>query len=130
MSNGNDADIENILDAYDHYHEEREDEVRQTEIAGSQYDEAFRQTIDSVIRPYFEEVALQLRAHGHAALVDEGFVSSPDHRLAGGSKITFGVLAEGKGPTKPPSSVGTERRSPFHAPVRQDPTGSGAVSGP
>jgi hypothetical protein len=92
MSNRHDSEIEAVLDAYDHDHKEREDEVRQAEDAGAWYDAEFRQVIASVIRPYFEEVALQLEAHGHSALVEEGSVSSPDHRLAGGSKITLAFL--------------------------------------
>ncbi len=92
MSDKSDSEIEAVLDAYDHEHEKRESEVLQAEDAGAWYDEQFRHVIASVIRPYFEEVALQLEAHGHPALVEEGSVSSPDHRLAGGSKITLAFL--------------------------------------
>ncbi len=84
--------MEKVLVAYDHYHEEREDEIRQAEDAGAWYDTEFRQVIATVIRPYFDEVALQLEAHGHPALVEEGSVSSPDHRLAGASQITLAFL--------------------------------------
>ena len=97
MSDQHDPEIEAVLKAYDDYHEEREDEVRQAEDAGTTYDVRFRQVIASVIRPYFEEIALQLKAHGHAALVEEGSVSSPDPRLAGGSKITLAFLPKERG---------------------------------
>jgi hypothetical protein len=92
MRDEHDSEIEVILDAYDRDHDKRESEVRQTDEAGAWYDDQFRQLIASVIRPYFEEVARQLQAHGHPALVEEGSVSSPDHRLAGGSKITLAFL--------------------------------------
>jgi hypothetical protein len=92
MIDNPDFEIEGVLNAYDHYHEEREDGIRQAEEAGLRYDSEFRQVIASVIRPYFEDVARQLEAHGHPALVEEGSVSSPDHRLAGGSKITLAFL--------------------------------------
>jgi hypothetical protein len=92
MYDGPDSEIEAVLDAYDHDHDKREHVVRQAEDAGAQFDGQFRQMIASVIRPYFEDVALQLEAHGHPALVEEGSVSSPDHRLAGGSKITLAFL--------------------------------------
>jgi hypothetical protein len=87
-----DPEIEDILKAYDDDHEEREDAARRTEDLGSAYDVRFRRVITSVIRPYFEEVALQLKAHGHDALVEEGSISSPDPRLSGGSKITLAFL--------------------------------------
>ena len=87
-----DSEIEDILNAYDHRHEEREKGIRQAEEAGIRFDTEFRRVITSVIRPYFEEVARQLEGHGHSALVEEGSVSSPDHRLAGGSKITLAFL--------------------------------------
>jgi len=87
-----DSEIENVLNAYDDRHKERENGIRQAEEAGVQYDSEFRQVISSVIRPYFDEVARQLEAHGHAALVEEGSISSPDHRLAGGSRITLAFL--------------------------------------
>jgi len=92
MSKEFDAEIEDVLQAYDRYHEHNEEEVRRAESAGTSYDAAFRQVIASVIRPYFEEIALQLEAHGHSAMVEEGSVSSPDPRLAGGSKITLAFL--------------------------------------
>jgi hypothetical protein len=92
MSDQRDPEIEGILDAYDEYHEERKDEARHAEDLGSSYDMRFREVIAAVIRPYFEEVALQLKAHGHDALVEEGSISSPDPRLAGGSKITLAFL--------------------------------------
>jgi hypothetical protein len=81
-----------VLNAYDDDHEEREDDVRQAEVRGTAFDVRFRQVIASVIRPYFEEVAVQLKAHGHTALVEEGSMSSPDPRLVGGSKITLAFL--------------------------------------
>lgn len=87
-----DSEIEVVLDDYDHDHEQREVEARQAEEAGAWYDAEFRQVIGSVIRPYFEEIARLLEAHGHSALVEEGSISSPDHRLAGGSKITLAFL--------------------------------------
>ena len=92
MTVQHDPEIETVLTAYDEYHEQREDEAQQADDRGSAYDVRFRQVIASVIRPYFEEVALQLKAHGHAALVEEGSISSPDPRLAGGSKITLAFL--------------------------------------
>jgi len=92
VSDQQDPEIESILNAYDDYHEEREDEVRKAEDLGTAYDVKFREVIASVVRPYFEEVALQLKAHGHAALVEEGSMSSPDPRLVGGSKITLAFL--------------------------------------
>ncbi len=88
----NDPEIEAVLEAYDHYHEEHEDEARRDEDAGAHYDARFREVIATVVRPYFDEVAQQLQAHGHAALIEEGSVSSPDPRLAGGSKITLAFL--------------------------------------
>ena len=87
-----DSEIEAVLDAYDQDHAKRESEVRQAEEAGSLFDDQFRQVIASVIRPYFEEMVLQLEAHGHQALVEGGSISSPDPRLAGGSKITLAFL--------------------------------------
>lgn len=92
MIDRQDSEIEDILNAYDDRHEESESEIRRAEEAGIRYDANFRQVIASVIRPYFEEVARQLEAHGHSALVEEGSMSSPDHRLAGGSKITLAFL--------------------------------------
>ncbi len=92
MSDLHDPEIEAVLEAYDHYHDEREDDVRHAEDAGAKYDARFREVIASVIRPYFETVALQLKAHGHDALVEEGSLSSPDPRLAGSSRITLAFL--------------------------------------
>ncbi|HVC71552.1 MAG TPA: hypothetical protein VNC61_14960 [Acidimicrobiales bacterium] len=92
MSDETDFEVEAVLNAYDSYREEHEDEDRQAEAAAARYDADFRQLIASVVRPYFEEVARQLEAHGHSALVEEGSVSSPDPRLAGGSKITLAFL--------------------------------------
>ena len=97
MSDVQDFEIESVLKAYDHYHEEHEEEVREAEGAGAGYDTRFRDVIASVIRPYFEEIALQLEAHGHSALVEEGSISSPDPRLAGGSKITLAFLPKERG---------------------------------
>jgi hypothetical protein len=97
MNDHRDPEIEVVLKAYDDYHEEREDEVRQAEDRGTAYDVRFRQAIASVIRPYFEEIAVQLKAHGHTALVEEGSMSSPDPRLAGGSKITLAFLPKDRG---------------------------------
>lgn len=93
MSVQYDPDIEAVLEAYDEYNTEREDDVRHAEDVGAMYDASFRQLIASVIRPYFEEVAAQLKAHGHAALVEEGSNSSSDPRLAGASKITLAFLS-------------------------------------
>lgn len=87
-----DSEIEDILEAYDHHHEQHEDDIRQAEDAGLRYDLRFREIIASVIRPYFDEVATLLNAHGHTAMVEEGSLSSPDPRLAGGSKITLAFL--------------------------------------
>lgn len=87
-----DSEIEDILQAYDHHHEQHEDDTRQAEDAGVKYDLRFREVISSVIRPYFDEVAIQLNAHGHTAMVEEGSISSPDPRLVGGSKITLAFL--------------------------------------
>jgi len=92
MTDGRDVEIEIILDRYDQQHAEREETVRRAETAGASFDLDFRKVIADVVRPYFEEVAVQLEAHGHSALVEEGSVSSPDHRLAGGSKITLAFL--------------------------------------
>jgi hypothetical protein len=92
MSDRSDSAIEDVLNAYDVYHEEHEEETRQAVEAGVRFDATFRQLIASVIRPYFEEVAHQLQSHGHCALVEEGSVSSPDPRVAGGSKITLAFL--------------------------------------
>lgn len=92
MTDRQDSDIEDVLNAYDDRHEEREDGIRQAEEAGVHFDSEFREVISSVIRPYFEEIARQLEAHGHCALVEDGSISSPDHRLAGGSKITLAFL--------------------------------------
>jgi len=86
------TDLDSILDAYDHLHDERANELRQAEKASIAFDADFRQVIASVVRPYFEEVAAHLQAHGHSALVEEGSITSPDHRLAGGSKITLAFL--------------------------------------
>ena len=96
MSDMGDQELEVVLKAYDQYHEDHEVVIRQAAAAGAKYDARFRHVIGSVIRPYFEEVALQLQAHGHTSLVEEGTVSSPDPRLAGASKITLAFLPKAR----------------------------------
>ena len=97
MDDHGDPGIETVLTAYDEFHAEHEDEARRAEDAGTRYDATFREVIASVVRPYFEEIAHQLKAHGHDALVEEGSVSSPDPRIAGGSKITLAFLPKERG---------------------------------
>jgi hypothetical protein len=96
MTDEQDGEIDDILNAYDHQHDERQEQIRQSEEAGALYDSQFRQKIASVIRPYFDEVARRLEAHGHSALVEEGSISSPDHGMDGGSKVTLAFLPKEK----------------------------------